>query len=76
MARLDGVFSDIHIVGTGRAGSAIRARLREQGVRVTDGRAPDPVAELVLLCVPDGVIAEVDRAGASHLRCAPGDRSV
>jgi predicted short-subunit dehydrogenase-like oxidoreductase (DUF2520 family) len=56
------VFAATHIIGTGRAGSAIRARLRERGLRVTDGRAPDPAAELVLLCVPDAVIGEV--AGA------------
>jgi predicted short-subunit dehydrogenase-like oxidoreductase (DUF2520 family) len=29
---------------------------------VTDGRVPDPAAELVLLCVPDSVIAEVAAA--------------
>jgi predicted short-subunit dehydrogenase-like oxidoreductase (DUF2520 family) len=29
---------------------------------VTDGRTVDPAAELVLLCVPDGVIAEVATA--------------
>ena len=53
------MFSHVHIIGTGRAGSAIRARLRERGVPVTDGREPDPAAELVLLCVPDSVIGEV-----------------
>jgi predicted short-subunit dehydrogenase-like oxidoreductase (DUF2520 family) len=56
------VFERIHIVGTGRAGSAIRARLRERGTDVTDGRVPDPAAELVLLCVPDSVIGEVAAA--------------
>jgi predicted short-subunit dehydrogenase-like oxidoreductase (DUF2520 family) len=58
------VFERIHIIGTGRAGSAIRARLRERGIHVTDGRAPDPAAELVLLCVPDSVIDEVAAAVA------------
>ena len=53
------MFERIHIIGTGRAGSAIRARLRERGLHVTDGRVPDPAANLVLLCVPDSVIAEV-----------------
>ena len=53
------MFAAIHIIGTGRAGSAVRARLRERGLRVTDGRVPDPAAELVLLCVPDSVIGEV-----------------
>ena len=56
------MFERIHIIGTGRAGSAIRARLLERGIHVTDGRAPDPAAELVLLCVPDMVIAEVAAA--------------
>lgn len=58
------MFERIHIIGTGRAGSAIRARLRERGLHITDGRAPDPAAELVLLCVPDAVIAEVAAAVA------------
>jgi predicted short-subunit dehydrogenase-like oxidoreductase (DUF2520 family) len=53
------VFEAIHIIGTGRAGGAMRARLRERGLRVTDGREPDPTADLVLLAVPDSVIAEV-----------------
>jgi len=53
------VFDAIHIIGTGRVGGAVRARLRERAVRVTDGREPDPGADLVLLCVPDGVIGEV-----------------
>jgi len=56
------VFAAIHIIGTGRAGSAIRGRLHEGGQRVTDGRVPDPAAELVLLCVPDSVIGEVAAA--------------
>jgi predicted short-subunit dehydrogenase-like oxidoreductase (DUF2520 family) len=72
------MFEAVHIIGTGRAGGAIRARLVERGLRVTDGRAPDPGAELVLLCVPDHVIGEVAAAvpagpwvahvsGATHL---------
>ena len=44
----------IHVIGSGRVGSAIAARLRERGVSVG---ADD--AQLVLLCVPDGVIGEV-----------------
>ena len=44
----------VHVIGSGRVGSAIDARLRERGVAVrADG------AELVLLCVPDDAIAEV-----------------
>jgi len=53
------MFDFVHVVGTGRAGGAIRARLVERGLRVTDGREPDAAAELVLLCVPDHVIPEV-----------------
>jgi predicted short-subunit dehydrogenase-like oxidoreductase (DUF2520 family) len=48
------VLDRIHVIGSGRAGSAIAARLRERGLAV--GPA-DP--ELVLLCVPDSAIAAV-----------------
>lgn len=53
------MFTHVHVIGTGRAGGAIRARLIERGLRLTDGREPDPGAELVLLCVPDSVISQV-----------------
>jgi predicted short-subunit dehydrogenase-like oxidoreductase (DUF2520 family) len=43
-----------HVIGAGRVGSAIAARLRERGL---DLAADDP--QLVLLCVPDRAIAEV-----------------
>ena len=43
-----------NVIGSGRVGSAVAARLRERGL-VLD--VPDP--ELVLLCVPDRAIAEV-----------------
>lgn len=49
----------VHIIGAGRAGSAIAARLRERDVRVIVGREPEPEADLVLLCVPDAAIGEV-----------------
>jgi predicted short-subunit dehydrogenase-like oxidoreductase (DUF2520 family) len=42
-----------HVIGAGRVGSALAARLRERGVALS----PDG-AELVLLCVPDRAIAE------------------
>jgi predicted short-subunit dehydrogenase-like oxidoreductase (DUF2520 family) len=58
------MFERVHVIGTGRAGGAIRARLLERGLRVTDGRRPEPDADLVLLCVPDSVIAEVAAAVA------------
>jgi predicted short-subunit dehydrogenase-like oxidoreductase (DUF2520 family) len=53
------MFGAVHVIGTGRAGGAIRARLLERGLTVTDGRVAEPGAELVLLCVPDAVIAAV-----------------
>ena len=58
------MFERVHVIGTGRAGGAIRARLIERRLRVTDGREPDRDAELVLLCVPDAVIADVAAAVA------------
>jgi predicted short-subunit dehydrogenase-like oxidoreductase (DUF2520 family) len=50
------MFEDVTVIGAGRAGSAIAARLRERGVPVRDG------AELRLLCVPDRAIPENARA--------------
>nr|MDQ3823922.1 DUF2520 domain-containing protein [Actinomycetota bacterium] len=46
----------VHVVGRGRVGSAVSARLRERRVELDGVRA-----ELVLLCVPDAAIAEVAR---------------
>ncbi|MGD0714596.1 MAG: DUF2520 domain-containing protein [Gaiellaceae bacterium] len=51
------VIERIHVIGSGRVGSAVAARLRERGLTVGAD-----MAELVLLCVPDSAIAEV--AGA------------
>ena len=51
------MFESIQIVGRGRVGSAIAARLHERGVSVLEAGA-----ELVLLCVPDRAIAEVARS--------------
>jgi predicted short-subunit dehydrogenase-like oxidoreductase (DUF2520 family) len=48
------VFKRIHVIGSGRVGSAVSARLSERGFDL-DADA----SELVLLCVPDGAIAEV-----------------
>src|SRR5215218_422014 len=47
----------IHVIGAGRVGAAVAARLRERGLAV-GAEAP----ELVLLCVPDRAIAEVAAA--------------
>jgi predicted short-subunit dehydrogenase-like oxidoreductase (DUF2520 family) len=49
------VFETVNVIGSGRVGSAVSARLREQGIAVGED------AGLVLLCVPDGAIAEVAR---------------
>jgi predicted short-subunit dehydrogenase-like oxidoreductase (DUF2520 family) len=46
------VLDSVNVIGAGRVGSAISARLEERGVAL---RAD---AELHLLCVPDGAIAE------------------
>jgi len=47
------VFESITVIGYGRVGSAVSARLRERGLDVR------PDGELVLICVPDDAIAEV-----------------
>ena len=44
----------IRIIGSGRVGSAVAARLRERGFELTEDEA-----DLVLLCVPDRAIPEV-----------------
>jgi predicted short-subunit dehydrogenase-like oxidoreductase (DUF2520 family) len=50
------MFESVTVIGAGRVGSAVSARLRERGVALrADG-------ELRLLCVPDSAIAEVARA--------------
>lgn len=48
------MFTRVHVVGHGRLGSAVSARLAERGVR-----AAGTDADLILLCVPDRAIAEV-----------------
>jgi predicted short-subunit dehydrogenase-like oxidoreductase (DUF2520 family) len=53
------MFESITVIGAGRAGSAIAARLRERGVAVRDD------GELRLLCVPDRAISEVAAAIAA-----------
>lgn len=51
------MFTSIRIIGRGRVGTAIAARLTERGHQLVDGHA-----ELVLLCVPDAAITEVARS--------------
>jgi len=54
------VIESVRVVGTGRAGGAIAARLRERGLAVNAGReAAGAPVDLVLLCVPDAAIPEV-----------------
>jgi len=48
------VIETIHVIGSGRVGAAVDARLRERGIVVRSD-----AAELVLLCVPDAAIAGV-----------------
>jgi predicted short-subunit dehydrogenase-like oxidoreductase (DUF2520 family) len=50
------LFESVNVIGAGRVGSAIAARLEERGATVAGD------AELVLLCVPDAAITEVARA--------------
>ena len=50
------MFDDVTVIGSGRAGTAIAARLQERGIRVRDD------AGLRLLCVPDRAIDEVARS--------------
>ena len=45
-----------HVIGSGRVGSAVAARLRERGIAVGGG---DP--DVFLLCVPDTAIPDVSR---------------
>jgi hypothetical protein len=51
------MFSAVKVIGRGRVGSAVHARLTEQGLA-----AGGPDADLVLLCVPDSAIAGVAAA--------------
>src|SRR5580765_3635039 len=46
----------IRVVGRGRVGGAVAARLQERGLLVESG-----ASDLVLLCVPDSAIREVAR---------------
>jgi predicted short-subunit dehydrogenase-like oxidoreductase (DUF2520 family) len=51
------VLTRIDVIGRGRVGAAVAGRLSERGLDLGSG---DP--ELVILCVPDGAIAEVAAA--------------
>jgi predicted short-subunit dehydrogenase-like oxidoreductase (DUF2520 family) len=47
------VFDSVNVIGRGRVGSALTARLEERGLALRED------AELVVLCVPDAAIADV-----------------
>jgi len=49
------MFESVNVIGRGRVGSAVAARLEERGVELRED------AELVLLCVPDTAIRNVAR---------------
>jgi predicted short-subunit dehydrogenase-like oxidoreductase (DUF2520 family) len=49
------MFESVNVIGRGRVGSAIAARLEERGVALHEE------AELTLLCVPDTAIADIAR---------------
>jgi predicted short-subunit dehydrogenase-like oxidoreductase (DUF2520 family) len=51
------VIETVRVIGAGRVGSAVSARLRERGIELRDDGA-----ELVLLCVPDAAIREAAAA--------------
>ncbi len=55
-------FGSVNVIGRGRVGSALAARLQERSVELREDGA-----ELVLLCVPDTAISDVARS------LAPGD---
>jgi predicted short-subunit dehydrogenase-like oxidoreductase (DUF2520 family) len=50
------MFESVNVIGRGRVGSAVAARLQERGVELRDDGA-----ELILLCVPDTAIRDVAR---------------
>jgi len=53
---MSGMHQRVGVIGRGRVGAAIAARLEERGITVTDRDA-----DLVLLCVPDSAIRDVAR---------------
>jgi predicted short-subunit dehydrogenase-like oxidoreductase (DUF2520 family) len=50
------MFSQVRVIGRGRVGTAIHARLAQRGLA-----AAGPTGDLVLLCVPDSAIADAAR---------------
>jgi predicted short-subunit dehydrogenase-like oxidoreductase (DUF2520 family) len=52
------VIQTANVIGRGRVGSAVAARLAERGIELRNG---DGEADVVLLCVPDAAISDVAR---------------
>jgi predicted short-subunit dehydrogenase-like oxidoreductase (DUF2520 family) len=50
------MFESVNVIGRGRVGSAVAARLEERGVELREDSA-----DLILLCVPDAAISDVAR---------------
>jgi predicted short-subunit dehydrogenase-like oxidoreductase (DUF2520 family) len=50
------MFESVNVIGRGRVGSAVAARLEERGVELRED-----AADLTLLCVPDAAIRDVAR---------------
>jgi predicted short-subunit dehydrogenase-like oxidoreductase (DUF2520 family) len=50
------MFESVNVIGRGRVGSAVAARLEERGVELREDSA-----DLILLCVPDAAIWDVAR---------------
>ncbi len=50
------MFSQVRVIGRGRVGAAIHARLAQNGLA-----AAGAAGDLVLLCVPDSAIADAAR---------------
>ena len=48
------MIESVHVIGSGRVGSAVSSRLRERGIGDDEG-------DVVLLCVPDSAIADTSR---------------
>ena len=51
------MFDNVHVIGLGRVGSAVAARLGERGIAVSSD-----AADLIILCVPDAAIERVARS--------------
>ena len=51
------MIKSVYVIGSGRVGSAVSARLRERGITIRD----ESDADVVLLCVPDTAIADTSR---------------